>query len=119
MNKPTVYNKLWKACRVGNLEKVKELLSNGVNYGIEDSLRCACFHRHQKCVKLLLEYGADLFLIEDEYDKIKCLYYIITNNLATEDYLKKNFDKIPSCVWDKVYEVGSGWEDVTAEFYSF
>jgi ankyrin repeat protein len=50
---------LLKACREGDINKVRNLLSEGADPNSEDALWWSCFYNHTEVIKLLLEFGAN------------------------------------------------------------
>ena len=59
--------KLWDACRAGELAKVKRLVAAGVDIHARDdyALRGAAWNGHLDVIKYLIEVGADLHARDD------------------------------------------------------
>jgi hypothetical protein len=123
---------LYTATCVGNTRVVKILLDNGYDPNTVGVLKCAARYGYKNIVKLLLERGADpnipyvvydafvhkhnstiSVLLNNGFDPFSYDYgdtcntlvrYIIKHNLASEDWIKENFYRIPQSVWDQVYK---------------
>ena len=73
------------AARVGNLEIVELLVLHGANLGLVDSsgrtsLHCAAAAGHSAILKLLLDFGGDVFIEQMNDVGMSCLHLAIENN---------------------------------------
>ena len=73
------------AARVGNLEIVELLVLHGANLGLVDSsgrtsLHCAAAAGHSAILKLLLDFGGDVFVEQMNDGGMSCLHLAIQNN---------------------------------------
>jgi ankyrin repeat protein len=80
------FDNLMTACRHGNLEEFKRLLSEGVtDFEKNETLRVSCVLGRLEMVKLLVENGADVHKMHDA--PIKCAIYY--NQTEIINYFKK------------------------------
>jgi ankyrin repeat protein len=122
---------LENACLLNDLDRVKQLLEQGVNYNINFTMSYAIIHNniemvklflsygmdpnfdnglYNSCatenievIKLLLECGADPFKVEDFQQMIIVLWVLIKNNIVTEEWVAENTHRIPEELWRVLY----------------